>query len=134
MNLHSLVIQNPSKKDMGIAKKSYTVLDSISFKKSSPAYLSIENKKVELPQSAVKLLMEILNQLSEGNTLTLIPKHAYLTTQEGADLLNVSRPFFVKLLESGQIPHQKIGNRRRVLADDVFKYKEKMLQARAKPC
>ena len=99
MHIHSIAVQNPTKKDMGVAKKSFMALDSLSFKKTSPAYLSIEGEKVELPQSAVKLLFEILNQMAEGNALTLVPKHASLSTQEGADLLNVSRPFFVKLLE-----------------------------------
>ena len=117
---------------MGVAKKSFMALDSLSFKKTSPAYLSIEGEKVELPQSAVKLLFEILNQIAEGNALTLVPKHASLSTQEGADLLNVSRPFFVKLLETGEMPFQKIGNRRRIFADDVVKYKEKTLKARRK--
>ena len=132
MHTHPTAVQNLNKKDQGVAKKSFMMLDALSFKKSSPAYLSIENEKVELPKSAVKLLLEILNQLAEGNALTLIPQHAHLTSQEGANLLNVSRPFFVKLLESGEIPYQKIGNRRRVLADDVIKYKEKIHKARVK--
>ena len=132
MHIHSIAVQNPTKKDMGVAKKSFMALDSLSFKKTSPAYLSIEGEKVELPQSAVKLLFEILNQMAEGNALTLVPKHASLSTQEGADLLNVSRPFFVKLLETGEMPFQKIGNRRRIFADDVVKYKEKTLKARRK--
>ena len=132
MHIHSIAVQNPTKKDMGVAKKSFMALDSLSFKKTSPAYLSIEGEKVELPQSAVKLLFEILNQIAEGNALTLVPKHASLSTQEGADLLNVSRPFFIKLLETGEMPFQKIGNRRRVFADDVIKYKEKSLKARRK--
>lgn len=132
MHIHSIAVQNPTKKDMGVAKKSSMALDSLSFKKTSPAYLSIEGEKVELPQSAVKLLFEILNQIAEGNALTLVPKHASLSTQEGADLLNVSRPFFIKLLETGEMPFQKIGNRRRIFADDVIKYKEKSLKARRK--
>lgn len=132
MHIHSIAVQNPTKKDMGVAKKSFMALDSLSFKKTSPAYLSIEGEKVELPQSAVKLLFEILNQIAEGNALTLVPKHASLSTQEGADLLNVSRPFFIKLLETGEMPFQKIGNRRRVFADDLIKYKEKLLKARRK--
>lgn len=132
MNIHSIAFQHLTKKDIGIAKKSFTTLRAMSFKKKSTTFLSVENEKVELPQAAVKLLLEILNQLSEGNAFTLIPEHADLTTQEGADLLNVSRPFFVKLLESGEIPYKKIGNRRRVLSEDVIRYKEKTLKARTK--
>jgi excisionase family DNA binding protein len=132
MNTHAIALRHSTKKDIGVAKKSLTTLRSLSPKKTSVTYLSIENEKVELPQSAVNLLLEILNQISEGNALTLIPEHTTLTTQEGADLLNVSRPFFVKLLESREIPYKKIGNRRRVFADDVIKYKEKELDARKK--
>lgn len=132
MHMHSIAVQNPTKKDMGVAKKSFMTLDSLSFKKTSPAYLSIEGEKVPLPQYAVKLLCSILSQMAEGNAFMLVPKHASLSTQEGADLLNVSRPFFVKLLEAGEMPFQKIGNRRRVFADDVIKYKEKTLKVRRK--
>ena len=132
MHMHSIAVQTPTKKDIGVAKKSFMALDSLSFKKTSPAYLSIEDEKVALPQYAVKLLYAILSQIAEGNALTLVPKHVSLSTQEGAELLNVSRPFFVKLLETGEMPFQKIGNRRRVFADDVLEYKEKTLNSRRK--
>ena len=132
MNLHSMAIENPSKRDIGVAKKSSITLGSLRLHKTSQAFLNIENKTVEIPVSALKLLLEIINQIAEGNALTLIPEHAHLTTQEAADLLHVSRPFFVKLLESGDIPFQKVGNRRRILMDDVLKYKEKIHQERAK--
>ena len=85
-----------------------------------------------IPEPAIKLLLEIINQIAEGNTLTLIPEHAHLTTEEAADLLNVSRPFFVKLLESGEIPFEKAGNRRRILIDDILQYKEKIHQKEQK--
>ncbi len=81
--------------------------------------LNLDGLTVELPASAVKLLFLILSEMAEGNSLTLIPSHAHLMTQEGADMLNVSRPYFVKLLEEGKIPFEKVGTRRRVLASDV---------------
>ena len=132
MNLHSIAIENPSKRDIGVAKKSSLTLGTLRLHKASPAYLNIENKTVEIPGPAVKLLLEIIDQIAEGNTLTLIPEHTHLTTQEAADLLNVSRPFFVKLLKSGEIPFEKVGNRRRILIDDVLQYKEKTHQKRTK--
>ena len=132
MNLHSIAIENPSKRDIGVAKKSSLTLGTLRLHKASPAYLNIENKTVEIPGPAVKLLLEIIDQIAEGHTLTLIPEHTHLTTQEAADLLNVSRPFFVKLLKSGEIPFEKVGNRRRILIDDVLQYKEKTHQKRTK--
>ncbi|HHT9843831.1 TPA: helix-turn-helix domain-containing protein [Legionella pneumophila] len=127
---HSFEIGIPTKKDKSVAARSVNLLDNLKSKGSRTAYLQIEDKQVELPKSAVKLLVEILNQLAVGNALTLIPKHARLTTQEAADLLNVSRPFLIKLLKEGKIPFEKVGNRRRVLAEDVTAYKLKEIKKR----
>ncbi|KIO47635.1 DNA-binding protein, partial [Nitrosospira sp. NpAV] len=55
--------------------------------------------QVEVPVSALRLLVDILTELGEGNTVKLIPVHAEMTTQEGADLMNMSRPTFIKLLD-----------------------------------
>ncbi|MEC4983410.1 MAG: helix-turn-helix domain-containing protein [Oscillatoria sp. PMC 1068.18] len=85
-----------------------------------------DEELIELPTSAVHLLIEMLSQMAQGNAVTLIPIHAELTTQEAADLLNVSRPYFVKLLESGKIPFRKVGRHRRVRFEDLMNYKEQI--------
>jgi excisionase family DNA binding protein len=86
-------------------------------------------KDVELPfpSLALNLLMRIMEQMALGNCVKLMPIHAELTTQEAADILNVSRPYVVKLLEKEEIPFHKVGSHRRIKLEDLMGYKEKML-------
>ena len=88
----------PSDSEVELARNSSRVLASLNLKKTKTIDISLEtgnhhHSSVTLPLSAFKLLVNILTQMAEGNAVTLIPVHAELTTQEAADLLNVSRPF-----------------------------------------
>lgn len=126
----------PSEKDIQIAAESCRQLASVLGKKNKTFDFKIKGEKgaltISIPAPALRMLFAALTQMAQGNTVTLIPIHAELTTQEAANILNVSRPFLVNLLEENKIPHRKIGTRRKILFKDIMNYKDTMYKAREK--
>jgi len=119
----------PSKEEQEIAIKSYKSLASYIEEIKNPiTEIEIEEteQKIKIPLNTLKLLAEILKATSQGQPISIVPVATEMTTQAAADLLNVSRPYFVKLLEEGKMPYIKVGRHRRVKFTDVMEYRETM--------
>ena len=86
---------------------------------------AIGSRELNLPRPAADLLEQILAAMASGQPVTVIPGHAELTTQQAAEVLNVSRPFVIKLLEQGEIKFRMVGTHRRLLATSVREYFER---------
>jgi excisionase family DNA binding protein len=117
----------PTEEESELATESSRRLAPYLFAKDGLRLQIIEEGKtgeaVAVPGSAIRLFVRILTEMAQGNAVRLVPIHAELTTQEAADLLNVSPPYLVKLLDEGKIPHHTVGKDRRVRFDDLMAYK-----------
>lgn len=123
----------PSAQDADLARTSGQVLARYA-KSARPMKFRVaegrNEQTVELPAGAVALLMDVLEAMAAGRGVTRIPENAELTTVQAANMLNVSRPYLIKLLEEGEIPHRKVGKHRRILMEDLIAYKARDDQER----
>lgn len=92
---------------------------------------STDEEPVELPGSAFEALKFVVEAMSKGQTIVLMPRGRVLTTQEAADLLHVSRPHLVKLCDQGDIPYERVGAHRRLKIEDVLEYRAERAQRRS---
>jgi excisionase family DNA binding protein len=117
----------PSEQDVELARETGRKIAAI-IGQGDTAQLCVQDgdDRFVVPMGAMKLLAEILNQMAQGNAFTLMPVGYMLTTQQAADLMNVSRPYFVKLLEKGEIPFTRAGRHRRVKHEDLVAFMRKI--------
>jgi excisionase family DNA binding protein len=87
------------------------------------ARVQLDGTDLILPRDVLGLLRDILTEMAQGNAVTIVPTHAELTTQAAADILNVSRPHLIKLLEEERIPFTRTGTHRRIRYQDLMDYK-----------
>ena len=122
MTVQSLIIQPPKnlaeQQEITELQSSVTSTDKI-------VIMTSDGQQKQVPLVVTQALIEMLNILSKGDSITLIPMDKELTTQQSADILNVSRPYFIKLLENGEIPFRKTGTHRKILMKDLIEYREK---------
>ena len=133
LNMSNHLLKIPTNQDIEQAREGSRKLSK--YISADRVNLSISGSNGEsdnfvLPGIVMQMLLDILSDMSQGNAVNIIPYKAELSTQQAADLLNVSRPYLVKLLEKGDLPFHKIGTHRRVLVKDVIDYKEQIDNAR----
>jgi len=132
LNPMEALIEKTTRKEQKIALDNLPMAKRLakSFaKRSDPVSIQVSDHGVvtlNLPAKLFGVLQEILDLMSKGKAFSLLPANAELTTQEAADLLNVSRPFIVKLIEQGTIPVKRVGTHRRIFLEDVLSYGAKM--------
>ena len=121
----------PSAEEVALARECSRTLAAVLETRDETQQIELSthagSQRVTVPVSALRMLVEILTLVGAGNAVSIIPIHAELTTQEAADLLNVSRPFLIAALDRNEIPFRKVGTHRRI-REDVLAYKEKHRQ------
>src|SRR5207253_9557867 len=115
----------PSAEDMRAARCAAAKLAKAGSSKAITLRIG-RDEAVELPAGAVGILAEILGHFAEGRAVGLATREVEVSTQRAADILNVSRPYLVELLETGKIPFRRVGTHRRVRLDDVLAYQTEM--------
>lgn len=110
------------------------IMESLDHSKAAAITLTTEkgeHPSIEVPPAALKLIGQLLGAMSEGRPITLIPAKQELSTVEVANFLSVSRPFVIKEIEEGRLPHRKVGTHRRVAFEDLRNYSRKMREKQA---
>lgn len=127
-------LQNPTSTERKLAQEFMQLLaaNQATFQFTStdrvPIRFEYDNRVLTAPKRVFILFLEMLKCVSSGGSFYLLQTDVLITTQQAADILNMSRPHLVKLLENGDIPFKKVGTRRKILVSDIYHYGQKMKQ------
>mgnify|MGYP006436464495 CR=1 FL=1 len=130
------LIKKTTKEDQEIALSSLQELKDLSKRIGSSRNKGIKIKIQEteelitIPKKALSLLSTIIQNMAEGKSVSIVPSNSEISTQQAADMLNVSRPHLIKLLEAKKIPFKKVGSHRRILLKDIMEYKKQLAKQR----
>lgn len=130
------ILKKTTKEDQKIAINSLEELQSASKRIKSTGKGGVKIKIQEtgefitIPKKVLSLLSTIIQNMAEGKTISIVPSNSELSTQQAAEMLNVSRPHLIKLLENKKIPFKKVGTHRRILLQDILYYKEQQSKVR----
>jgi excisionase family DNA binding protein len=132
------LIELTSKQDQKVASSSLGTIqksiERISKQKSQTVDIRIaeSGELITIPKKAMEMLLTIILTMSVGKSITLIPSGVQVSTQQAANMLNVSRPHIVKLIDEGKLPSEKVGSHRRIMLEDLIIYQKNMKSQRTK--
>ena len=129
-------IKETTKEEQEIAKSGVknfqAVCQSVKSSKKTEVQIKVQDTDefIIIPKKALTILSTVIEYMAEGKSISIIPAESELSTQQVADILKVSRPHLVKLLEARIIPFKKVGSHRRILLKDVMEYKGQLAKER----
>lgn len=115
--------------DRDAISKLSRMIESLPASPTSPMLIGRDGERVALPEEIFRVLTIVVDEMKSGHAITITPLSQRISTQEAADLLGLSRPTLVKLLEAGEIAYEQPGRHRRVLLTDIVKYREEKHRA-----
>jgi excisionase family DNA binding protein len=127
--MEALRILPPSESDAELARTAASrIIPFVRGQASQTAYLTFADGKesIVLPSGSLEIFNSILESMAAGHGIMIFPQYAELTTMEAADILNVSRPYLIGLLEKKEIPYRLVGRHRRIRMEDILEYKERI--------
>lgn len=120
----------PTEKDIQLAKESTKRIEALNITEGdhSAKLMVTDNHclELELSKTMFEALIDVIQGMAAGKAMMLVPVDAELSTQEAADMLNVSRPYFIKMLDEGKLSYRTVGRYRRVRFEDVLKYQQEV--------